>query len=300
MGSFYSTVSQGITGYGASFVGNTGTVFSYNQTALSGYDVTLGGSDNTKLYVNKTGVYEAWYSIQISSTSNPGNNAYCYIWIRKNGIDVPDSNGRISLNSNNGDTLPIVPYIISLNAGDYIEFVACSTDNNPANTVALALPETSVAGPAIPSIIVGVKEVAVDIGTTGPTGSIGRTGPTGLTGPCCTGSTGSTGPVNGFTLFNYTNRVSTNISYTALDGQYFIAVTPSPTTPITITLPTVSSSQNFYIIADESGTASTYPITITSASSISGASQIIINVAYGNVWIYSVPGSAYFVLFTRP
>jgi hypothetical protein len=27
---------------------------------------------------------------------------------------------------------------------------------------------------------------------------------------------------------------------------------------------------------------------------------MVINVAYGNVWVYSVAGGNYFVLFTRP
>jgi hypothetical protein len=136
------------------------------------------------------------------------------------------------------------------------------------------------------------------IGSTGPTGFIGSTGATGLQGP-----TGSTGPINGFVLFNNLNRITTNTNYGAASGQNFIAVTPTPAGPITITLPSADPNpNNFYIIADESGTADINPITITSSSLISGGGQMVINVAYGNVWLYSVPGTpgSYFVLFTRP
>ena len=51
--------------------------------------------------------------------------------------------------------LPIVPYIISLNSGDNIEFV-CQADG--ANCQLLTV-NPSLIGPAIPSIIVGIKEI---------------------------------------------------------------------------------------------------------------------------------------------
>ena len=78
---------------------------------------------------------------------------------------MPWTNGRIEVNSNNGDQLPIVPYILPLNAGDYIQFVAEGTNGDFEG-----LAVTGAPGPDIPSLIVGIKEIAVDIGTTGPTG----------------------------------------------------------------------------------------------------------------------------------
>jgi hypothetical protein len=110
-----------------------------------------------------------------------------YIWLRVNGVDVDWTNGRIEVNSNNGDSLPIVPYILSLNAGDTIEFVAQGTDPDFQGLAA-----TDVPGPDIPSVITGIKLVAVDIGTTGPTGPTGHTGETGYTGP--SGPSGPSGP----------------------------------------------------------------------------------------------------------
>jgi len=158
-----------------------------------------------------------------------------------------------------------------------------------------------------PSNVTGPTGYTGSVGT-GPTGAPSNvTGPTGYTGSLGTGPTGTTGitgptgPVNGFALFNQINRIQTSVNYPALDGQYFIAVTPAPAAPIVITLPTVTpSSNNFYIVADESGTANINSITISSASLISGGGPIVINVAYGNVWLYSVAGGNYFVLFTHP
>jgi len=308
--SYYRDTTFGITGPGF-----TGTTFSYNQTAVQIGGITL--SSGSQITVPKTGVYEAWYSLQ-SSFIGGGSSQFLYIWLRINGIDVPWTNGRIEVNSNNGDSLPIVPYILTLNAGDYIEFVAEGTSGDFEG-----LAVTGVPGPDIPSLIVGIKEIAVDIGTTGPTGPRGSTGTTGPTGPTGAPSdvmgptgptgtvgtgptgpasdvTGPTGPMNGFGLFDSLNRVTTSTNYIASNGQYFIAVTPAPVSPITITLPTITSQYNIYIIADESGTANVNPITISSGSLISGGGPVVINVAYGNIWLYSVPGGNYFVLFTRP
>jgi hypothetical protein len=95
-----------------------------------------------------------YYSVQLVRTQG-GSNDYVYIWLKKNGLDVPDTNGRINLNSNNGDQLPIVPYIISLNAGDYVEFAIQGTDEH----FQLKYVSPSPIGPDIPSIIIGIKEI---------------------------------------------------------------------------------------------------------------------------------------------
>jgi hypothetical protein len=96
-----------------------------------------------------------WYSVQLSRSAG-GNNVYAYIWLRVNGNDVPDSNGRVSINSNNSDSLPIVPYILSLNSGDSVEFVSQIVGDDTVRALAVT---TGMAGPHIPSIIVGIKQI---------------------------------------------------------------------------------------------------------------------------------------------
>jgi hypothetical protein len=187
--SYYSTVTQPIIGPDPS-----GTTFSYNSTFLEN-GISL--VDNTKITVSKTGIYEAWYSLQ-ASYAGGGTSQFLYIWLRKNGTNVPNSNGRIEVNSNNGDSLPIVPYIIDLNAGDYIEFIAEGTDGDFSALSVPGTPPTS----GIPSIIVGIKEIASDIGTDGPQGSQGAQGAQGAQGEQGPqGSQGAQGiPGSGITL----------------------------------------------------------------------------------------------------
>jgi hypothetical protein len=192
--SYYSTVDQPITS-GSPMTLACDASFLQRGVSQSGGVMT----------VNTTGVYEVWYSVQLVNTSG-GTTKYCYIWLRVNGSDVADSNGRIEFNSNNGDQLPIVPYIISLNAGDTVEFRAQASDTG----IVANYTSPSSLGPDIPSVILGIKQVATDIGTTGPTGVAGPTGaastvtgPTGNTGPTGpTGPSGPTGPMGALTFFS--------------------------------------------------------------------------------------------------
>lgn len=143
IGSFYytSTLSVETT---------TSSVMVYSNTF---YQRNINYVNSSRITVTKTAVYEATYSVQIHRTSG-GSPVFVYIWLRKNGADVPNSNGRIEINSNNGDSLPIVPYIIDLNAGDYLEFMVQADDTN----VQLLSIDPGI-GPFIPAIIVGIKEI---------------------------------------------------------------------------------------------------------------------------------------------
>ena len=148
VGNYYSLQTQAIP-YG---VGATGVAFTFDHTSVEQGGVSL--VSNSRITVSKTAIYEAYYSIQVNRTSG-GTSEYIYVWLRKNGIDVPDSNGRVGTNSNNGDSLPIVIYVLPLNAGDYIEFASqASADHLQILAITSGIP-----GPAIPSIIAGIKEI---------------------------------------------------------------------------------------------------------------------------------------------
>jgi hypothetical protein len=146
IGSFYT-----ISTINVSYPPASPTVVPYNSTV---YARNISVVSSTRITVTKTAIYQAYYSFQIHRTSG-GSPVYVYIWIRVNGSDVPNSNGRTEINSNNGDQLPIVPYILSLNAGDYIEFVIQADDVN----VQLLTVSPSPIGPAIPAVIVGINEI---------------------------------------------------------------------------------------------------------------------------------------------
>ncbi len=150
--SYYSMTTQNIPPPPAA-----ATALTYNRTGLEsgGFaNAFSAGTVSSQIVIPYTGVYEVYYSIQLSRTSG-GQGAYIYVWVRVNGSNVADTNGRVTTNSNNGDTLPIVPYILALNAGDVLEFVA-HTDEDHIQALALS---PAPLGPDIPSIIVGIKQL---------------------------------------------------------------------------------------------------------------------------------------------
>ena len=150
--SYYSIITQNVTGP----AGPTGTIITFESTFVETGGITRNLS-YTQMIVPTSGLYEAWYSIQLHRVQG-GNPVFIYVWLRINGTDVANSNGRINTNSNNGDMLPIVPYILDLAAGDTVEFI-CQADG--ADVQLLYIPTTTPdhIGPAIPSVIVGIKRI---------------------------------------------------------------------------------------------------------------------------------------------
>lgn len=146
-GSFYSTQTQ-------TTVGNEQKAMTFNNTDAT---ATLGFSivSNSRITAAHTGIYNLAFSAQLKKTSG-GGATQIYIWIKKNGSNLPDSNTVLTL-ANNGDLLVAAwNLFLQLNAGQYVELFWYST----AATVELHYNATPVVGlPAIPSVIATINRV---------------------------------------------------------------------------------------------------------------------------------------------
>lgn len=150
-GSFSSSVTQLQTGG----VANTPTVITYDTVEIANGAALVPGSPS-QIRVSRTGVYKMLYSIQLDKVGAGATR--CDIWIRVNGTNVPRSAGQITVNATNGESLPCVEYILSLNANDFVEVVFSSADATMAVT---AFPENLVVGiPAVPCIITNIVQIA--------------------------------------------------------------------------------------------------------------------------------------------
>ena len=155
-GSFYDMTDQ--TGPAATILamklGNTDT------SATNGISIVNdGNSDPTQITVSQTGVYDIQFSAQMIKDS--GNSATrATIWIRKNGIDVPDSATYISFPGNSVYIVPAWNWFIQLNAGEYAQLM-WHIDSNVDNGLLLAHESAGVAPvhPAVPSLIVTVNKI---------------------------------------------------------------------------------------------------------------------------------------------
>lgn len=143
-GSFYDTTTQTAAAI------NTAYAMTFNTVDLS-QGVTRG-SPTSRIYVDRPNVYNVQFSAQLDKTA--GGVALVWIWLRKNGVNVPDSAGQIRIQGNNAEILAAWNYIIQLNDGDYIELM---WEVDDTSVILLADPASAV-HPSVPSVILTVTD----------------------------------------------------------------------------------------------------------------------------------------------
>lgn len=143
-GSFYDTTTQTAAAI------NTAYAMTFNTTDLSN-GVTVG-SPTSRIYVDRPNVYNIQFSAQLDKTA--GGVGLIWIWLRKNGTDVPDSTTQIRIQGNNAETVAAWNFLLQMNAGDYFELMWEVDDT----TVQILSEIASAVHPAIPSVILTVTD----------------------------------------------------------------------------------------------------------------------------------------------
>jgi len=156
-GSFYDTTDQ----TGARSTVLTMKLGSVDTSSTDGVSVVNDSLGNpTKITVDYTGVYDIQFSAQM--VKQDGNsNTRATIWLRKNGVDVPDSATYISFPGNSVYIVPAWNWFVQLNAGEYAQLM-WHIDSNVDNGLLLASEPAGVAPvhPAVPSLIVTVNKIS--------------------------------------------------------------------------------------------------------------------------------------------
>lgn len=144
-GSFDSTSTQTISTI------NTATSITLGTT-LSSNGVTIG-TPTSRIVVSQAGFYSLSASLQLTSSSSSAKMVY--FWLRKNGVDVPDTVRAITVNINGGETPISLSYTVSLAASDYVElyWAADSTDVSLNALTGLAF------APDAPSVLVNISQL---------------------------------------------------------------------------------------------------------------------------------------------
>lgn len=143
-GSFYDTTTQTAAAI------NTAYAITLNTTDLS--QGVYIGSPTSRVYVDRPNVYNLQFSAQLDKTS--GGVGLVWIWLRKNGVDVPDSAGQVRIQGNDAELVAAWNYLVQLNAGDYVEIM---WEVDDTSVQILYDPATAV-HPAVPSIILTVSD----------------------------------------------------------------------------------------------------------------------------------------------
>ena len=143
-GSFYDTTTQTAAAI------NTAYAMTFNTTDLS-VGVTCG-SPTSRIYVDRPNVYNIQFSAQLDKTA--GGVGLIYIWLRKNGTDVPNSTTQVRIQGNNAETVAAWNFLLQMNAGDYFELMWEVDDTS----VQILTEAASAVHPAIPSVILTVTD----------------------------------------------------------------------------------------------------------------------------------------------
>ena len=127
-------------------------LFTYNSV-VSDYEITRG-TPTSKIIVANTGVYNFQFSAQLDKTG--GSASAVYIWPRVNGVNLPNSATKVTIDGPNSEIVAAWNFMLVLEANDYFELAWQSSDTE------VVIREEAAFGnvPEIPSIILTVSWVS--------------------------------------------------------------------------------------------------------------------------------------------
>ena len=138
-GSFYDTTTQNAAAANTAYAMKLNTTAESNQIAIT---------NTSRVTFKNRGTYNIQFSAQVDQTS--GSPHKIYIWLRKNGVNIPNSSGLFTIQGSNTELVPAWNFIVTVSAGDYVEVMWAVEDTR----VHLAAFAATAFSPAIPSVIV--------------------------------------------------------------------------------------------------------------------------------------------------
>ena len=305
-GSFYDTTTQ------TNPVANVPRSMSIDTTDISN-GVSISGSTNpynTYIKVANAGVYNIEFSAQFDRT-NSGTDTV-YIWLRKNGVDIPNSNTSIILTGGVAASATVAAWnwFVNASAGDYYQIMWESGDTH----VRLLSEPSPTYGPSLPSIILTAQRVDTFLSNTGSfsgsftgifTGSLFGTASWALN--ALTSSNVQGGTANYIPIWNTATSLSSSAIYQSA-GNVGIGTT-SPSAKLHVdgnmylqnsatSIDTITFSNGPQIEANgpasyfKSGEVYTNPVTskVGIGTSTPTSASLTVN---GNVWATSFTGSLF-------
>lgn len=137
-GSFYSTLNQ------TAAAANTPYAMTFNNTDSSNQIAVVS---NSRITFKNRGIYNVQFSVQVRQTS--GSPHTIWIWLRKNGVNVPNTTGQTVIQGSKAELVPAWNYIVSVLGGDYVELMWAVEDTSTR----LAYDAATAFSPATPSVI---------------------------------------------------------------------------------------------------------------------------------------------------
>ena len=144
-GSFLDLTTQTVTS-GAIAAVKLGTTIFSNGVSVS---------NNSRINVDYAGIYNLQFSLQLRRTTG-GGTKQASIWIRVNGVDVPNSATHVTFQASSDYLVPAWNFFIDMTAGQYVELMWTQNDSIVLTYEAA---DTIVPHPAVPSVILTMNKI---------------------------------------------------------------------------------------------------------------------------------------------
>lgn len=128
----------------------------FNTTDFSN-DVSIG-TPTSRIVVAKAGLYNFQFSAQLDKTS--GATANIWIWPRVDGVNIPDSASKVSIQGTTAESVPAWNFILPMNAGSYFQLMWLTDDTNVVLKHEAGFGTAPNDVPEIPSVILTVTYVS--------------------------------------------------------------------------------------------------------------------------------------------
>ena len=148
-GSFYSSVDQtdGITPF---------AIAAENTADAAGVSMELNlDGKKTRMTFANAGTYNIQFSAQLHNKGGGGSGNTVNIWFRLNENNIANSDTKVTVPSNAPYVVAAWNFIQSVTAGQYIELIWFTDNNN----IILEHEDATATSPAIPSVIITAQQI---------------------------------------------------------------------------------------------------------------------------------------------
>jgi hypothetical protein len=125
---------------------------SFNNGVFVGTDIF---ANPTLFTVADAGVYNIQFSAQLNRTSG-GSAQQVSIWLRKNGVDVPNTCTHVNVQANAGKLVAAWNFFIDIGATDSVQIM---WSQNGAIDILQEAADLALPHPAVPSVIITINQI---------------------------------------------------------------------------------------------------------------------------------------------